>query len=252
MIKPNVLQDEKNFVELIKVFDTPMGIVPDISIIPMIEIFTVAGFTYWAKSRNPDRPLKEHIYSGILCMLVSLGSEWAHNMAHVFAAKLIGKPADAVRIVFGMPLLHYRDLNDPTISPKAHLVRASGGPILNLVLLPLGRIWRNHTRPDSVNHNAAEVFVAMNAFLLLAGLQPIPGLDGGAVLKWALVDQGLSIPKADETVRKSNWISAALLTISSTWAFLKHKRLFGGILALLAGLSILVAKGYLKETENLP
>lgn len=251
MIKPDILQDDKDFVELIKVFDTPMGVVPDISIIPIAEILTAAGFTYWAKSRNPGRPIKEHIYSGILCMLVSLGSEWAHNMAHIFAAKLIGKPADAVRIVFGMPLLHYRDLNDPTVSPKAHLIRASGGPVLNLVLLPLGHTWRKNSRPDSVGRDAAEVLVAMNELLLLAGLQPIPGLDGGAMLKWALVDRGMSIPKADETVRKSNWISAALLTISSSWAFLKHKRLIGGILTLLAGMSFLVAKGYLKETEDL-
>ncbi len=250
MIKPNVLEEDKDFVELIKAFDTPIGVIPDISAAPLIEVVAAAGFTFWARSRNPNRSLKEHMYSGLICMLVTLGSEWAHNMAHVIAARLIGKPADAVRIAFGTPLLYYRDLNDASVSPREHFIRSASGPVLNAILLPFGHFWRKYTRQDSLGRDAAEAFVSMNEIILIAGLQPMPGLDGGAMLKWALVDQGNTIPQADDIVRKTNWISSPLLIIGSILAFLKKKRLLGGFLSLLGAMSYLIARGFIKETES--
>jgi Zn-dependent protease len=169
-------------------------------------------------------------------------------MAHAYAARLVGKPVDAIRVVFGMPLLVYRDLNDETITPQQHIIRGLGGPLLNLLLIPLARFWQIRARPGTVGRDAADAALAMNIFLLFAGLQPIPGLDGGVLLKWALVDRGQSIPQADENVRKANWISGSLLAIGSALSFMKRRRWIGSLLGMLAGISVLVAKGWLKES----
>jgi hypothetical protein len=248
MIKPEVLPRDYDAVELAEIFDTPVVVVPDISSIPANQLIVSVGLAYWAKSRHPERSWRQHLFAGVLSMFVTLGSEWAHNMAHAYAAKLVGKPADAIRIVFGMPLLVYHDLNNESITPKQHLIRGSGGPLLNLFLLPLGCFWQKRTRPGTVGRDAADAALAFNLFLLFAGLQPIPGLDGGVLLKWALVDRGQSIPQADESVRKANWISGLLLTIGSALAFKKRRWWAGGVLGVLGGISFLVAKGWLKES----
>lgn len=250
MIKPEVLHEDSDFIVLARVFDAPLGIVPDISALPLVEGITAAGMTAWLRSRHPKRSWRQNLYGGVLCMLVTLGSEWAHNLAHVLAAKLIGKPTEAVRIMFGMPLLHYRDPNDPTVPPREHIIRASGGPALNLILLPIGLVWQKRARRNTVSRDAADALVAMNEFLLLAGALPIPGLDGGAVLKWALVDRGETIPQAEEKVRKTNWVTAPLLTIGGLLAFFKKRTLLGSLLSLLGGLSFLIAAGMIKETPD--
>lgn len=250
MIKPEVLHEDSNFLVLARAFDTPLGIVPDVSALPLIEGFTAAGMITWLQSRHPERSWRQNLYGGVLCMLVTLGSEWAHNMAHVFAAKLVGKPTEAVRVVFGMPLLYYRDPNDPTVTPREHIIRASGGPALNLILLPIGLVWQKRARHGTVSRDTADALVAMNKFLLLAGLLPIPELDGGAMLKWAMVDRGETIPQAEAKVRKTNWVTASLLTIGGLLAFLKKKSLLGSLLALLGGLSFLIAKNLIKETPE--
>ena len=48
-------------------------------------------------------------------MPIVLGSEWCHNLAHAAAARAIGKPVDAIRITWGMPLLVYYDINDKNV-----------------------------------------------------------------------------------------------------------------------------------------
>jgi Zn-dependent protease len=248
MIKPEVLPRDYDSVKLATVFDAPMVVVPHPSALPANQIIVSVGLAYWAKSRYPERPWRQQVFAGVLSMLVTLGSEWAHNMAHAYAARLVGKPVDAIRVVFGMPLLVYRDLNDETITPQQHIIRGLGGPLLNLLLTPLARFWQIRARPGTVGRDAADAALAMNIFLLFAGLQPIPGLDGGVLLKWALVDRGQSIPQADENVRKANWISGSLLAIGSALSFMKRRRWIGSLLGMLAGISVLVAKGWLKES----
>jgi len=247
MIKPEVLPRDYRAVKLTTVFDAPMVVVPGLSALPWNELVASVGFSYWSKSRHPHRKWYQHALAGMLVMLVTLGSEWAHNLAHALAAKLTGKPVDAIRVVFGMPLLVYHDLHDPGVSPRQHILRAVGGPALNLFLIPQARRWQKYARKDTIGRDAADAALAMNVFLVSAGLQPIPGLDGGVILKWVLVDRGQTLSQADDSVRKANWISGAGLAAGSAIALKRRKRLVGGFLGLLAGLSFLVAKGWLKE-----
>ena len=248
MIKPEVLPKDYQAVKLATVFDAPMVMVPHVSALPWNELIASIVFSYWSKTRQPQRTWYQNALTGVLMMLVTLGSEWAHNLAHALAAKLTGKPVDAIRVVFGMPLLVYHDLNDSEVTPRQHILRAIGGPGLNLSLIPLARSWQKRSSGGTISRDAADAAMAMNCLLLVAGLQPIPGLDGGVILKWVLVDRGQSILQADDSVRKANWISGASLAASSVMALKRRKRLVGGLLGLLAGISFVVAKGWLKET----
>jgi Zn-dependent protease len=247
MIKPEVLSRDSQVTKLATVFKAPLVVVPDISVLPLIELITSAGLSRWAKTRHPEWSLSKQVAAGVVTMLVALGSEWAHNLAHSLAARLVGKPVDAIRVVFGMPLLVYHDLHDPDVTPKQHILRGLGGPLFNLLMIPLARWWQQCSPEDSLGREAADAALATNIFLVVAGLQPIPGLDGGVILKWALVDRGQSIPQADDNVRKANWLSGAVMAAGSRLAFRKRKRIIGGVLGMLAGVSFLVAKGWLKE-----
>jgi len=70
-----------------------------------------------AKKRVPERSWLQSLGIGALTMLVVLGSEWCHNLAHAAAARMVGKPMDAIRITWGMPLVVYYDINDENVTP---------------------------------------------------------------------------------------------------------------------------------------
>jgi Zn-dependent protease len=183
-----------------------------------------------------------------LTMPVVLGSEWLHNLAHAAAAKLVGHPVDAIRITWGMPLLVYFEINDEKLTPGEHITRALGGPLFNFVALPIWWLVHWLSPPDSVGRDVGGAGVWMNTFLLLAGLMPIPGLDGGPILKWSLVAGGRTIEEADEVVRQVNGPLAFGMGALSAAAFKKKKWLVGGLAAMFALLSALIFTGKLKET----
>lgn len=123
-------------------------------------------------------------------MAILLGSEWCHNLAHAVAAKLVGKPVDSIHITWGMPLLVYHNVNDPTVSPSKHIIRALGGPVLNTLLLPFAWLGQYLTQTGSILGDVADTAVRINAILCTVSLLPIPGLDGESLLKWSLVKNG--------------------------------------------------------------
>ena len=65
-------------------------------------------------------------------MTAILGSEWCHSLAHAAAARSIGKPMDALRIDWGMPLVVYYDVDNEKVAPREHIIRALGGPVCSL------------------------------------------------------------------------------------------------------------------------
>jgi hypothetical protein len=76
-------------------------------------------FTWRSLKKHPSWSGNQHMILGGLKMFVLLGSEWCHNLAHVAAARLVGKPVDAIRIIFGMPVL-YMMSEHPSITPPAY------------------------------------------------------------------------------------------------------------------------------------
>jgi Zn-dependent protease len=89
--------------------------------------------------------------------------------------------------------------------------------------------------------------VGTNGFIAAMALLPIPGIDGGPILKWSLVRGGRSPLEADEVVKKVNLATGSGLGIAAGVAFSKRKQWIGTTLAVFAALSLAIGLGILKE-----
>ena len=238
----------EKYKDLGNVFNTPVQ-VKGVSWLPVTQGIVWLLFTRRARKRSPDTSNGTAVREGFLHMLVMLGSEWGHNLAHVLAAFLVGKPMDGIRIQLGMPRCHYRELNPVDVTPEQHLIRAAGGPVASAGLLGLFCQMRRILPQGTAIYRAAGTAVYTNLFLSSVSLLPIPGIDGGPILKWGLVKAGSSAAEADRIVQKVNGPLAALLVLISAF-FLKRKRYLVGVFSgMLSLTSLLVYSGLIKEEE---
>jgi len=238
----------EKFKVLVNVFDTPVQI-KGVSWFPVTQGIVWAIFTRSARKRSPEISTGKAVREGLLKMLVMLGSEWCHNFAHVLAAYLVGKPMDAIRIQLGMPRCHYQELNPVDVTPEQHLIRAAGGPVVSAGLLGLFRQIRCILPRNSAVYRAAGTAVGTNLFLSSVSLLPIPGIDGGPILKWGLVKVGASVAEADRIVQNVNGPLAALLVFVYAILISWKRYLAGAFSAMLGLTSFLVFTGAIKEEE---
>ncbi len=249
MKKPAILLPTDEATTVGRVFDTSL-VVKGKSAFPANEFIVWMVMTWVAGQGHPKWSWGKRLGTGALSMIAILGSEWCHNLAHAAAASLVGKPVDAIRIMWGMPLLVYYDINDQTVTPRQHILRALGGPLFNALLLPTALLFRRFTRPGSAARDVANAAVGMNAFLSTASLLPIPGIDGGPLLKWSLVAHGNTPRQADEKVKRVNRASGAGLGLAAGIALKKRRWFIGVILGLFAALSWAIGFGLLKEASE--
>jgi Zn-dependent protease len=232
-----------------RVFSTPV-VVKARTWLPVTQLAAWAIMTWLAGRKHPDWPCWKRLGTGALSMMVILGSEWCHNLAHAAAASLIGKPMDALRVIWGMPRVIYHDINDESVSPRQHIFRALGGPLCNASLFPLALGIKQFTQPASAAREIADAAVGMNAFLCSVSLLPIPGIDGGPILKWSLVERGHTPQAADEVVKSVNRFLGGVLGIAAGVELKKRRWFAGGLLGLLSALSLLIGFGILREQEQ--
>lgn len=248
MIKPPIVSPDDDVTVVGKAFSTPL-VVKGKTWLPLAQIITWPIMALVAKKRLAERTWIQSFRIGALTMPVILLSEWCHNLAHAAAAKYVGKPMDAIRITWGMPLVVYHDINDLDVSPKQHILRALGGPIFNIFVLPFAILYRQVSKPNTTARDVADAAVGANTVIPAVGLLPIPGLDGGPILKWSLVEQGHSVQEADRMVRKTNRILGILLSLGGANSLKKRRWLLGGLLITLSALALSIAAGILKEQE---
>jgi Zn-dependent protease len=248
MIKPAVVrpQDEVDIVG--RVFGTPV-VIKGKTWLPGIQMITWPIMAWVAKKRIPERSWMQSLGVGAVTMPIVLGSEWCHNLAHAAAARMVGKPMDAMRITWGMPMVVYYDINDENVTPRQHIIRALGGPVFNMLITPLAYYFQRRTDPKSVMRDMANAAVGTNAFLPAVGLLPIPGIDGGPILKWSLVEGGRKPSEADLIVRKVDGVLGIILALAGTLSFKKRRWLLGGLLIQLGAAALSVALGIFKEQE---
>jgi len=215
--------------------------------LPLMELGTWGIMAWLGGRRTPRRSLAGRAGVAALTMPVFLGSEWSHNLAHAAAARAIGRPMDALRIVWGMPLCVYYDINDAQVTPRQHMLRALGGPIWNGFVLLISLLLRPRTRRGSVAREVADVAVGMNGFLAGASLLPLPGIDGGPLLKWGLVWRGRSIEQAEETVRRVDGVLGLGLIAGGAAAAAKRSWLVSAMLLMFGVLSLGFAAGKIRE-----
>jgi Zn-dependent protease len=246
MKKPAAVRPADEVTTVGKVFGTPL-VVKGKTWLPLTELALWPVMAWLAGRGRSDRSWGQRLGTGALTTVAILGSEWCHNLAHAAAARLVGKPMDALRIVWGMPLVVYHDIGDETVTPREHILRAVGGPVCNALLLPFALIFRRFTRENSALRDVADAAVGMNTFLSTASLLPIPGIDGGPILKWSLVGRGYTPEAADEAVRGVNRVMGAGLGVAAGVAFHRRRRFLGSILALFAALALALGIGLIEE-----
>lgn len=231
-----------------RVFNTPV-VVKARTWLPITQLGVGAIMTWLAGRRHPDWPCWKRVATGAFSMTAILGSEWCHNLAHAAAASLIGKPMDALRVIWGMPRVIYHDINDESVAPRQHIFRALGGPLCNASLFAVALGIKRFTQPDSAAREIADAAVGMNAFLCSVSLLPIPGIDGGPILKWSLVEHGHTPQAADEVVKSVNRVLGGLLGIAAGVELKKRRWLAGGFLGLLSVSSLLIGFDIVREQE---
>ena len=246
MKKPIVVNSYDDVTHLGTVFNTPV-VIRGWTWLPLAEGMVWIFTTWLAGKRRPERTRCQRLGIGLVTMPIILGSEWGHNFAHAAAASWIGKPMDAMRITWGTPLIHYADINDTSVTPRQHIIRALGGPIFNTLALGAALLLRTRTHPGSIARELADTAVGTNTFLCTVSLLPMPGIDGGPILKWSLVERGAAQEEADEKVRKVNGLLGVLLGVTSAIAFKKKRGLIGALLALFAALGFAIGSGILRE-----
>jgi Zn-dependent protease len=247
--KPTFLLPTDEVTIVGNVFDTQL-VVKGKTWFPLTELVVWAMMTWFAGKGYPARSWRQRIGVGALTTFVMLGSEWCHNLAHAAVARWINKPMDALRIVWGMPLVVYYNPENESVTPRQHIMRALGGPLWNALMLKCALWFKCLTRPSTPARDVANVAVGMNTLLCTASLLPIPGIDGGPILKWSLVEGGRTPQEADEMVKRVNqWVGGGL-GIASWIALKKRSWLLGVILGLFAVLSLAIGIGVIKEQEE--
>ena len=248
MAKPVVVKPADDVTTVGSVLGTPV-VVKDATWLPLTQLAVWLIMAWLAGRGRADRSWRQRLGIGALTMAAILGSEWCHNLTHAAAARFVGKPMDALRIAWGMPLGVYYDVNDGTVTPRQHVVRALGGPVCNALLLPFALLLRRRAQQGSVLGGVANAAVGMNLFLCTASLLPIPGIDGGPILKWAMVERGSTPEEADELVRGVDRVVGGGLGVAAGVAFKKRRWFLGSILAMFGALALAVGFGLVKEQE---
>jgi Zn-dependent protease len=249
MIKPAFLEVEDQPTVVGHIFGTPM-VVKGWTGLPVLELGAWMILSWVAGQRKPDWPLSKRIYAGAMSTIILLGSEWCHNLAHTAAASKIGKPVDAIRIFYGTPLLIYYDINDQQVTPSQHITRALGGPIFNAAMIPLAWLAKHYSQEGTLTHYAANFALGTNCFISMGSLLPIPGIDGGPILKWSLVEAGRSPAEADEVVKGVNLALGSGLSIAAGAAIQKRRKWIAVACAVFAATSLAIGLGLLKEQKK--
>jgi Zn-dependent protease len=246
--KPIVVKRAKDTTAVGRLFGIPL-VVKGVTWLPLTQLVVWAIMAWVAGRGRSDRSWSKRLGIGALTMSAILGSEWCHNLAHAAAARFVGKPMDALRVAWGMPLVVYHDVGDQTVTPRQHILRALGGPVFNALLLPFALFLQRSTREGSALRDMANAAVGMNTFLCTGSLLPIPGIDGGPILKWSLVERGATSEKADEMVLGVDRVMGAGLGVAAGVALKKRRWVMGTILALYAAIALAIGFGYIKEQE---
>jgi Zn-dependent protease len=157
---------------------------------------------------------------------------------------------DALRITWGMPLVVYYDINDKSVTPRQHIFRALGGPVFNTLLLQIAMGFKWLSQEGSVGREVASAAVGMNLFLSTVSLLPIPGIDGGPILRWSLVERGHSLEQADEIVKDVDKVVGIGLGGSAMLAFKKRRKFIGAVLAMFSFIALAVGWGLFTEQDK--
>ncbi|MDX1437740.1 MAG: hypothetical protein R3335_13070 [Anaerolineales bacterium] len=117
-----------------RIFSTRVAIKP-VVLLNIAALWTAAAWI--GISTHPGRTPAEGLTIGFLAMALMLAADIGHALAHNNSARYANAPMDEVLISAGMPRNIYYDQD---ISPRAHMLRALGGPIFSVAGLLISRL----------------------------------------------------------------------------------------------------------------
>lgn len=185
---------------LLAVSDVPVKVKPAM----LANVLGLWGLMTWLAGRGRlQQSWGRRLGFGALATLALFVADVGHALAHIVSARAAGAPMDEILLSEGMPRTLYHD-ND--VPPRAHRLRALGGPVYSALGLTLSALLRWLAPCDSSLRELAGWSCLGHGLILSGSLIPLPIVDGGTLLKWTLVEKGATPQQADHTIRQVNGV----------------------------------------------
>lgn len=159
-----------------------------------------AGMSWLSGRTHPEQSWPIRLLLGALTGFALVFADVGHAFAHTFSAYLAGAPMDQIKLSSGMPRTIYFNEEVP---PRAHILRALGGTIFSALGLGISWLVRTLSPRNSMIREVADWSSIGHGLILTGSLAPLPIVDGGSILKWALVENGRTPVEADHTVKQA-------------------------------------------------
>jgi hypothetical protein len=221
----------------LKIFSTPIRV----RVIALANVIALWVLVSWLEMGwHPERDLWQSVLVGFAGMVLLLVADIGHAVAHIFSARYAGAPMDEVYISMGMPRTRYSNDDVPA---NVHRMRAAGGPIFSALGLLISIAVYGLVADDTTASGLAIWSAIGHGFILIGSLLPLPVVDGGALLKWTLVENGKTETEADGLVRRVNRVMGASAVVIGLGLLALQMWIVGLIILGVGGVAFAAAAG---------
>jgi hypothetical protein len=223
-----------------RILDTPIEIAPGF----IFNLFALwAGMSWHLGKTHPYWKLPVRVFTSALAGFALVVADVGHALAHTIGARAAGAPMDRIELTSGMPRTIYDDQDVP---PRAHILRALGGPLFSALGLVISLAVRSLVPRGSVAHEVASWSSIGHGLIFAGGLAPLPIVDGGSILKWSLVEYGRTPSAADDIVEQAG-IATGVAAVAAGAAFAVRRSWLPAVGLFAAGIvAIAAAKGKIR------
>lgn len=133
--------------------------------------------------------LRAYLLDALAAVLLTTALYWVndtlHQYGHALAARAVGKPMSGLHYFLMLSRGIYPD-NEGEVTPKQHIIRAVGGPVMSfLVAIVWGVLaWLTQASPLIAYVFAYGAGSSLIVFTLMA-FAPLRFVDGGSILYWS-------------------------------------------------------------------
>ncbi len=146
--------------------------------------FVFFGFHLVLGALNPAPSLGERLYRALLFVVAVEVSTFLHAAGHIVSGKLARSAMDALLITATRDVNVYH--GDQSVVPaRAHLARAAGGPVMNMVVAGLCAFVALGATPGLGTDLLASM-LSTNLVFGVGGLMPLPSVDGWVIWREVL------------------------------------------------------------------
>lgn len=213
---PQIEPDNQAAKPLFHILDTP--VTAELSI--LFSVFNMLGLGIWLA--GPQYSWPDRLRRGGLMLLTYILADLIHYVGHILSSRWAGGPIDRIHMAAPLPRAVYLD-ND--VPPRVHRLRSVGGPLASgLAALFFGAL-RLVIPKNSVGADWLKQSAGLNGLTAIGSLAPLPLVDGGAILKWTLVEQGQPPEAAEQKVQQVNLAFGTVAAVVGIALLLGRRRL---------------------------